>query len=264
MVTAIFHHTLASALTLAAQDRAVFPCRDNKAPACPHGFKAASRDPDPLRKLWRQYPGPLIGIATGAASDLAVLDLDAKHAAARTWWAKHRARLPLTFTVRTRSGGLHLWFRQYPGLRCSAGKIALGCDVRADGGYVVAWHAAGLPVLCDAPLAAWPEWLADMSRPTPVACAERPAIPNAAKGQPSAPYAVAALRNAVARVAAAAEGARNDALNAEMFALMRFVPVALTASEIADALAIAARHAGLTTRETAATLASALRAGGAR
>ena len=74
-------------------------------------------------------------------------------------------------------------------------------------------------------------------------------------------YAIGALRRAVQRVASAPEGQRNDALNVETFSLARFIPDVLTAAEVANALAIGARHAGLTERETAATLVSALRAG---
>ena len=58
---------------------------------------------------------------------------------------------------RTRSGGLHLIFGHYDGLKCSAGKIARGVDVRADGGYILWWPAAGLPMLSDAPIAPWPD-----------------------------------------------------------------------------------------------------------
>jgi hypothetical protein len=37
--------------------------------------------------------------------------------------------------------------------------VAPGVDVRADGGYVIWWPAAKLPVLADLPLQAWPDWL---------------------------------------------------------------------------------------------------------
>ena len=142
---ATYKEVLDAALALADQGLAVFPCHADKRPATPHGFKDASAEPEAVRKLWQAFTAPLIGIATGAVSDLAVLDIDAKHAEAREWWLTHRERLPITRTIRTRSGGLHLWFRHAPGLKCSAGVIAPGIDVRADGGYVIAWHAAGLP-----------------------------------------------------------------------------------------------------------------------
>jgi hypothetical protein len=249
----------AAALTLAAEGLSVFPCRANKAPATPHGFKDASRDPETIRNLWRCRPGPLIGIATGTASDLAVLDIDVKHAEAREWWQANCDRLPPTRMIRTRGGGSHIWFRHSPGLRCSTGIIARGVDVRATGGYAIAWHAAGQSVLRDAPLAPWPDWLSELLRPVPQP--PRPLTPPAGSDAVGR-YATAALRRAVQRVASAPEGVRNNILNAECYCLTRFVREGtLDASEIADALAIAAVHAGLTPRETAATLASALRAG---
>ena len=75
------------------------------------------------------------------------------------WWASHRDRLPVTRVHRTRSGGLHLVFQHAPDIRCSAGRIAPGIDVRGNGGYVIWWPATGLPVLSNAPFAPWPDWL---------------------------------------------------------------------------------------------------------
>ena len=54
----------------------------------------------------------------------------------------------------------HLFFQHEFGLKCSAGRIAVGVDVRADGGYVIWWPGIGLPVISEKPMAMWPEWLA--------------------------------------------------------------------------------------------------------
>jgi hypothetical protein len=159
----------------------------------------------------------------------------------------------------TRSGGKHLLFRHARGLRNSAGKLAHGVDVRADGGYIVWWPAAGYPVTALRTLAEWPEWLLEQLL-TPPSPAPRP-FASVPTEDGTRRYALAALRSAVERVAGAWEGGRNHALNIECFSLARFVPDKLGADELADALAIAARYAGLSARETAATLASALRAG---
>jgi hypothetical protein len=64
--------------------------------------------------------------------------------------------MPETRAHETPSGGLHLVFKHMPGLRCSVSRLGLGIDVRADGGYVIWWPAAGYPVLCEAPIADWP------------------------------------------------------------------------------------------------------------
>jgi hypothetical protein len=34
---------------------AVFPCREDKRPACPHGFKDGSTKPAEIAELWRSY-----------------------------------------------------------------------------------------------------------------------------------------------------------------------------------------------------------------
>jgi hypothetical protein len=44
-------------------------------------------------------------------------------------------------------------------MRNSVGRIASGVDTRGDDGYVIWWPAVGLPVLCEASPAPWPEWL---------------------------------------------------------------------------------------------------------
>ena len=78
-------------------------------------------------------------------------------------------------------------------------------------------------------------------------------------------YAIAALRNAVGRVATARQGTRNYTLNTECYGIARFIADGhLTAAEIANSLAVAARQAGLPPHETECTLKSALRAGGRR
>jgi hypothetical protein len=134
-----------------------FPCSRNKRPAIPGpgGHKHATSDPAALRALWRRYPGPLVGVRTGDASGLFVLDIDgAKHLEAKVWWVAQREWLPTTRIHQTQSDGLHLVFWHVPGVRASQdreGRPAKGGDTRGDGGYVIWWPAAGYPVLCDAP-----------------------------------------------------------------------------------------------------------------
>jgi hypothetical protein len=147
------------ALMLASAGRHCFPCARDKRPTSPHGFLDATADPTALSELWATYPGSLVGVRTGIASGIDALDLDRKHREATEWWTAHRTRLPVTRVHRTRSGGLHLVFQHTHGMRCSAGRIAPGIDVRGDGGYLIWWPATGLPVLCDSPITPWPEWL---------------------------------------------------------------------------------------------------------
>ena len=113
---------------------AVFPCQADKTPRTPRGFKDATTDHEEIAELWRRYPAPLIGIATGAGSGLSVLDLDRKHAPARAWWRANCTRLLPTRTYETLSGGLHLYFHHADGVTNTASKICRGVDTRGEGG----------------------------------------------------------------------------------------------------------------------------------
>jgi hypothetical protein len=245
---------LTSALDLASHGYSCFPCRANKRPATPQGFKDATADPEQLRALWSRHPGDLIGVSTGDVSGVDVLDIDAKHDEAAQWWGTHRDRIPATRVHRTRSGGLHLLFRHVPGVRCSVGRIALGIDVRGDGGYAIWWPTAGLPVLQDAPLATWPAWLLAQLLPRPRPAIARTAVPD--------DYALSPL---VRLVASAREGERNQVAfwaacrAGEMVASGRLNCSCTSAAAI---IAEAATRAGLPRAEAERTSSSGVKTGG--
>jgi hypothetical protein len=174
-----------------------FPCLADKKPACPNGFKAAALPEMGLATLWLRHPGVLVGVPTGPASGLAVLDID-KGKGGADWWAANKARLPATRMHRTRSGGIHCLFQHRDGLLNSVSKIAPGVDVRASGGYVIWWPAHGFSVV-DHELAEWPAWL---TPPEPL-----PAPPR--RDPPSPRQAVAAVEGIVRVVAQATNGQRN-------------------------------------------------------
>jgi hypothetical protein len=242
---------LGGALMLASKSRPCFPCAGSKRPTSPRGFLDASADPIALRELWSKCPGQLVGVRTGDASGIDVLDLDRKHRQAAEWWTAHRDSLPVTPVHRTRSGGLHLLFQHAPDMRCSAG-IATGVDVRGDGGYVIWWPIAGLPVLRDAPLAAWPEWLRIQSLSPPQPAASRATVPDG--------HALARLVRLVAR---AREGERNDLTYWAACRAGEMVASRLFDADAAVALiAEAATRAGLPRVEAERTARSGIRTGG--
>jgi hypothetical protein len=159
---------LAAARVLGRMGYACFPCKPDKTPATPNGFKDATPDPEGIEQLWRRHPAVLVGVATGEMSGVAVLDIDlGKHPEAAAWWEMQQDWLLPARMHRTRSGGLHLLYRHRPGLRCSAGLINRGVDVRADRGYIIWWPAAGLEVIADPGLQPWPEWLMPLLAPPP-------------------------------------------------------------------------------------------------
>jgi hypothetical protein len=249
-----------AAFDLAMEDYCVFPCRLDKTPACPHGFKDASTDPTDVMRLWGEHPGVLVGVATGAPSQISVLDIDAKHREGQEWWTANRGRLLPTRTHRTRSGGLHLVYAYNDRVKCSAGKICRGVDTRGDGGYIVWWPAAGLPVLCEGPIAPWPEWLIEALNPPP------PPMPTARRKFTACVNSPIALKKCLGlsrTVAQAVEGDRNRLL---FWAVCRAKDMLIAGeldqaagTQLVETLHSAALYAGLTARETTLTIRSALR-----
>jgi hypothetical protein len=81
----------------------------------PHGLLDATTDAATIRRWWERAPYASVGIATGIASGLLVLDVDPRHGgdeALRDLEAQH-GPLPDTVRALTGGGGVHLVFR-YP------------------------------------------------------------------------------------------------------------------------------------------------------
>lgn len=220
-------NTLDRALALAARVP-VFPCAEDKAPMCPKGFKSASQEPDQIRKLWSKYPGPLIGVPTGTASGLDALDIDPKHDG-MSWWEEHKEAVPFTRAHKTRSGGLHVFFRHHETVRNTQSKIAKGVDTRGQGGYVIHWAAEGLPVYNPDILDEWPVWLLKRLTYTPP-----PPPPVPVTKCESNTRAAILIERAFARVSHASPGQRHYTLRAAaktLGGLARFMSMSETALE---------------------------------
>ena len=157
-----------SALTYAGKGLHVFPClpRD-KRPATANGVKAATADPDTIRRLWQPLPEANIGIATGKPSGIFVVDVDGIDAESelRKLEAQHGALPPSVEVITAR--GRHVYFKMPDApIRNSAGKLGPGLDIRATGGYVLAppsIHPTGRryewSVDCASAIADAPAWL---------------------------------------------------------------------------------------------------------
>lgn len=210
---------------------AVFPVGENKHPRTPNGFKDAEREPDRIARLWGLYPGELIGLATGEASGISVLDVDQKHIKGALWWRQHCSRLLPTLTYETRSGGLHLYFRHADGVRNSQGKLCEGIDTRGQGGYIIYWFAAGFGCFDPSPPAPWPAWLtAELTRPSPVLHRAAPSGGGAGR------------TGLIRRVETAKEGERNGVL---FWAANRLLDDGVRQAEAEVLLLPAAAAAGL-------------------
>src|SRR5262249_24051245 len=130
------------------------------------GFHSASTDPERITR-WFQHGAFLIGVPTGPK--FVALDVDLQHGAAQEWHETNRARLPLTRTHTTRSGGRHYLFAPNDKVKSSAGKLGVHVDTRGHGGYIIWWPAHGHEVDNPAIFAAVPGWmLDDLQRPAPI------------------------------------------------------------------------------------------------
>ncbi|MFF8569799.1 bifunctional DNA primase/polymerase [Streptomyces sp. NPDC015408] len=276
-----------AALNAAARGWHVFPLRPGTKRPALHGETACPRsgpctgghrkweerattDPDRIRAAWERAPFN-VGIATGP-SGLLVVDLDVPKdnsstdapCGAATFKAlceRTGQAVPRTRTVRTASGGQHLYFTAPAAARLhnTAGTLAPLVDTRAWGGYVVAAgslvdgtrYAVRGPAL----LRPLPGWLKTaLVPPHPV---NRPAI--APAGRVHRPYVDAALARETAAVRAAPEGRRNATLLRAARALGRFVASGdLTRDEVEMPLQRAGESAGLSATECCTTLRSAL------
>lgn len=157
---------LTSALGYAAGGLRVFPCV-GKTPLTQHGCTDASTDVPTIRGWWARWPTAAVGVATGAASGLWVLDSDVKNGmngeqTLDSLVAAH-GDIPDAPTVKTPSGGYHRWFRWPSGVavKNSVCRIGEGLDVRGDGGYVIAPPSPGYEwsEFEDAAIPDAPRWL---------------------------------------------------------------------------------------------------------
>lgn len=132
------------AIVYAERGLRVLPVGPKKIPLLKDWPENATTDLDRIRIWWtNSYRGAGIGIATGAASGIVVIDIDPRHGGEAGFAAlqKRYGNLPATATCKTGGGGLHLYFK-YP-VGCAVGSTTnldgeSGVDLRGDGGQVVA------------------------------------------------------------------------------------------------------------------------------
>ncbi|MFZ5667725.1 MAG: phage/plasmid primase, P4 family [Pseudomonadota bacterium] len=124
----------------------VFPCDPKrKSPLVRRGFKDATTNVDQVRRWWSKWPDAMIGVPTGLASKLFVLDVDDLDAFNNGCSIER----PETLTAITGKGE-HYYFAWDPGRPVkNAQKMmrdgkarwpfpdAPGCDCRGEGGYII-------------------------------------------------------------------------------------------------------------------------------
>ena len=103
----------------------------------PHGSRSATTDEDQVREWWRIRPDANVGVATGKASGIIVLDVDPRNGGndSLKQLVKEHGKLPKTIVVETGGGGRHYYYRDK---NVASHTPAPGVDVKGDGGFVVA------------------------------------------------------------------------------------------------------------------------------
>lgn len=252
-----------AALAYAAAGLPVFPLAPrSKAPLLSkedndgRGFHDATTDSAQIRQWWNETPNANIGIHPPAGVLVVDIDPRAGGDAELRRLLRRFGPLPATWTTRTGSGGWHLWFTT-PDRGDLRGKLAPGLDLKTHSkGYLVAppsvhpngqrYHWVTPPH--GAPAAA-PLWLREAAKPPrPTWPARTPARSGAGRGRFT-------LQCLLARIDQAPEGRRNIVL----YGALKDALSDGNLDAFEPALADAATHSGLTSREVAATVASVRR-----
>jgi hypothetical protein len=119
------------------------------------------------QKWLERYPECGIGVITGRPSGgLVVVDVDTE-----SEFKKLELPVPMTFAVRSPSGGIHYYYRSTKSIQ--SGPTSWG-DIKAKGGFVVLPPTPGYEVVVDADIACAPAWLE--------ACPVRPKAKSPFKG----------------------------------------------------------------------------------
>ncbi|AZT98104.1 bifunctional DNA primase/polymerase [Brevibacterium aurantiacum] len=256
-----------AAARFAAAGVPVFPCvPGEKRPPVARGFHDATADPGQVAAWWSRWPSANIGIPTGAASGVEVVDVDV-HATGTGFPAfreAHREGYAAGWAalVRTPSGGLHAYYPAHPDRAQSSWQAARAhVDFRGDGGYIIAppskvLRAGGvrapyrlIVASGDTPAPVDAARLRDFLDPrTPISMGRARAARFERQGSDAKVLA--------GWVAARGEGERNRGL---FWAACRLAESGASANATLDVLGPAAEHAGLGSREIMATIRSAYR-----
>lgn len=217
---------VAAALAYAAEGVPVFPCNSaNKRPLTPNGFKDATTDPAIIAAWWARWADAMIGMPTGKASGVWVLDIDDPEA-----FATFAPDLPQTRKVITGKGH-HLYWRIDPEREVRNAQqhprtgwpfqTMPGAEARGEGGYVIlppsrhpngrlyAWEDDNDPIAAPAALL---EIVTQPQRRRAEAKAKKPAADHNGSGIDK-PYGLKALDSECRAIRMAGDGEQESALN---------------------------------------------------
>ncbi len=237
-----------------------------------NGLNDATDDPKQIEKWWAEYPDANIGLATGKASGVWVLDFDLYKAPDADTLAEFQrvyGTLPDTYVQKSARGGLH-YFLRYNGskVRTCSSKIFPHVDIRGDGGFIILSPSTfeGKPYAMER---GTPKYVAPAQQKLSKAVQELSESPHLSDRQDNpkdftgtTPYGQAALLDEIRELRAAPEGQRNETLNKCAFSLGQLIAGGeLDEFETTTTLTAIAQSIGLETREIQATIRSGIEAG---
>ncbi len=127
----------AKALQYHTQGYSILPLKKDKRPLIAEWIDLQNTPAtlDIIEGWWEKTPDANIGIITGKISGVTVVDIDTKGETVVDW-----KQFPATFTVKTPSGGYHLYYQYDATIKQTANTYPQfpHVDIRNDGGYVVA------------------------------------------------------------------------------------------------------------------------------
>lgn len=274
-------NNLQTALALARQGMAVFPCQSGGDKVKqPKPFlkwrEASSVNESQIRKWWQKWPDAAIGLDL-AKSGLVVVDADrhGTHDGVAAMGELMEANgyqpdgVPL---VATPNEGTHFFYRQPAGKQYgnSRGILPEGVDIRGHGGYVIApgtvmqdgrlYEVFGQ--VHEAPVL--PDWIGQLIEAERQAEPPRPVTVERTRHEDIRiqSYCDEAISQESARVRTAPEGARNNTLNEASFSLGQLVGAGwVPRHEIEGLLTNAAIDAGLKQPEIRKTIRSGIEGG---
>jgi hypothetical protein len=251
---------LDSALALAAEGVAVFPCGEDKRPLTANGFKDATTDPDVIAGwTWDGMIGATI------PEGQIVVDVDPRNGGDATMAALKDAGmgLPISKLVTTKSGGRHHYLA-VEDTETLRGKLGGGVDIKKPGkGYVIVPPSSGYKLAVPAEVAPAPEWLvSELKGSKHEVSGEAADAKFFEQFQEGTSYGKSALERELGIMAMTREGGRNDQLNKSSFQLAQLVAGGELSETLArDELARMALQIGLEPEETAKTIESGWRDG---
>jgi len=119
----------------------VFPIQKNKKPYFEWkkgelNLQTTKVTEEMIDEWWKKYPKAQIATVTGTISNLMVIDVDELAEANESLFPLIPQDIKYPISV-TQSGGLHLFFQCPNGRLSNNTRVIKGCDLRANGGYVV-------------------------------------------------------------------------------------------------------------------------------